>query len=328
MIADNNTTKTPDSLVPSFEFPSFGPLRIAIVGAGSIGLYYGVRLAEAGCDVHFLMRSGFEEAKSSGIRVHSPLGDSHLQNPKASRSTEEIGCVDCVVVSIKATANLALEKLLPPLLGNNTAVITLQNGLGNEEFLSQFIPRSQIMGALCFDAIIRSLPTTIQQLTRGSISIGEFSEKILSPRVKTLVTLLRKAGVKAKAVLSLTEERWRKLVWNIPFNGLAVVEGVTVDRVLATPYLLAECMSLMEETIAAANALGVPIESDYQNVQLKRTFAMGPYRPSTLVDFQAGKKLEIEAIWGIPLHQAKSANLEMPHLSRLYDRLCELNPVS
>ncbi len=302
------------------------PFRIAVVGAGSIGLYYGTKLAASGCEVRFLMRSGFEEAKSSGIHVYSQLGDNHLRHPEIFLKAEDIAPVDCVLISVKSTTNSILEHILPH-FAPNAIVMTLQNGLGNEEFLSRFVSPSQILGALCFVCLTRSSPAAVHHQGHGSISIGEFSENRVSPRVETLVALFKQAGIQAKPVANLLEERWRKLVWNIPFNGLSVTEGqITVDRILSTPRLLSECKHLMQETLSAANALGLPIEAEYQEMQLKRTATMGPYSPSTLIDFQAGRELEIEAIWGIPLRKAKSVGLEMPHLSRLYQRLCELNP--
>ncbi len=310
-------------------FPTNRPLRLAIVGAGSLGLYYGIKFAEAGWDVHFLMRSGLEEAKASGIRLYSQFGDRHLKNPKAYRKTEEIGPVDCVFISLKATANSILKTVIPPLLSADTAVLTIQNGLGSEEALALFLPAHQILGALSFSSLTRRSSAAVHEGGRPSTSIGEYAQQVVSPRVETLAADLRKVGHQAKGVADIMDERWRKLVWNIPFNGLAVTEGkVTVDRVLSTPNLLAECKALMQEVIATANALGFPIEADYQNSQLERSVHMGAYRPSTLIDFEAGRELEVEAIWGIPLRQAQAAGLEMPHLHKLYQRLCQLNPVS
>lgn len=319
---DNDSFKTQT-------FPTGRPLRLAIVGAGSLGLYYGIKFAEAGWDVHFLMRSGFEEAKSAGIRLLSQFGDRHLKNPKVYQKTEDMGWMDCVFISLKATANSILKTVIPPLVSAETAVITIENGLGSEEVLAQFLPAHQILGALSFSSLTRSSPIVVHEGGSGSASIGEYSQKIISPRVKTLVANLQSVGHQAKAVTDLMEERWRKLVWNIPFNGLAVTERkVTVDRILSTPSLLAKCKGLMQEVITAANALGFPIEADYQNFQLERSAHMGAYRPSTLIDFEAGRELEVEAIWGTPLRRAQAAGLEMPYLTQLYRRLCELNPGS
>jgi 2-dehydropantoate 2-reductase len=128
--------------------------------------------------------------------------------------------------------------------------------------------------------------------------------------------------VSTHGLRKLTAERWRKLVWNIPFNGLAVAEGgLTVDKILADPVLHERCHALMEETIAAATALGYPIEKEYADFQIERTYPMGAYQPSTLVDWLGGKELEIEAIWGKPLRQAKQAGISLPHLERLYGHL-------
>ncbi len=133
-----------------------------------------------------------------------------------------------------------------------------------------------------------------------------------------LVEAFCESGVDAKLVHDLAAERWRKLVWNIPFNGLAVAEGgLSVDRILAIPALNARCRALMRETILAATALGHFIESEYAELQIERTYPMGAYKPSTLVDWLAGKELEIEAIWGEPLRQATKAGLSVPNLEVL-----------
>jgi 2-dehydropantoate 2-reductase len=126
--------------------------------------------------------------------------------------------------------------------------------------------------------------------------IGEFGRPPQT-RTRLMVDSFRKSGIDAKLVEELTTERWRKLVWNIPFNGLSVSEGgLTVDRILADPPLHARCRALMDETIAAAAALGHPIERKFAALQIERTYPMGSYQPSTLVDWLAGKQLEIEAI--------------------------------
>ena len=120
-----------------------------------------------------------------------------------------------------------------------------------------------------------------------------------------------------------------QLVWNIPFNGLAVAEGgFTVDKILADRVLNARCRALMDETIAAATALDHPIEKQYADLQIERTYPMGAYQPSTLVDWLAGRELEIEAMWGEPLRRAKASGLSLPHLERLYERLKQLQSPS
>ncbi len=300
--------------------------KIAIVGSGSVGLFYGGKLAAAGHDVTFLLRSGFEEAKKDGIRIHSEAGDVHLPSPRIARTSGEIGQVDLVVISIKATANGALEELITPLLGERTMLLTLQNGLGSDELLAGHFGAERVLGALCFVCLTRRTPASVNHIGHGLISIGEYQRAPL-PRTLEVVQAFQEAGVNAKVAENLAEERWRKLGWNVPFNGLAVAEGgVTVDHILAQPELLAECRALMDELIVAANALGHLIEKEYADFHLERTYSMGAYQPSTLVDWLEGRELEIEPIWGEPLRRAQAIGLKMPHLEKLYHQLKSCRP--
>lgn len=296
--------------------------RIAIVGSGSIGLYYGGKLAADGHDVRFLLRSGHEEARREGIRIYSPEnGDMALSHAQVFRTTEEIGPSDLVIVAVKATANESLPHLLPPLLGKESMVLTLQNGLGNEEFLAGHFGAGRVLGGLCFICLTRRTPASVDHVGRGLVTIGEHGRRSL-PRTKLVVEAFHHAGVGAQLVEDLAGERWRKLVWNVPFNGLAVAAGgVTTDKILADSTLRAECRALMAEVIATANALGHPIESEYADFQIERTYPMGPYKPSTLVDWLAGQELEIEPIWGEPLRRAQAAGVAVPHLEKLYDKI-------
>lgn len=295
--------------------------KIAIVGSGSIGLYYGGRLAAQGAKVHFLMRSGYEEARQQGIRIYSKGEEVRLEHPRVYCDPFDIGPCDLVIIALKATTNSSLKNLLPPLLHKGTMLLTLQNGLGNEEFLAAHAGADRVLGGLCFVCLTRRSPASVDHFGHGMLSIGEFAGTPLS-RTRLIVEAFRESGIDARLVERLTAERWRKLVWNIPFNGLAVAEGgLTVDKILADPTLRARCRALMEETIAASTALGHPIESEYAALQIERTYPMGAYQPSTLVDWLAGKELEIEAIWGEPLRRAKKAGILLPHLERLYQHL-------
>jgi 2-dehydropantoate 2-reductase len=296
--------------------------KIAVVGSGAIGLYYGGKLAAREANVHFLMRSGFDEGRQRGISIYSVQGeDIRLEHPKISRDVCEIGPCDLVIVALKTTSNSSLEKLLPPLLHKETMLLTLQNGLGNEEFLANLHGADRVLGGLCFVCLTRRSPASVDHFGHGMLSIGEFAGPSL-PRTRLIVEAFRESGIDARLVEKLTAERWRKLVWNIPFSGLAVAEGgLSVDNILAHPALYARCRALMEEAIAASTALGHPIEREYAALQIERTYPMGAYQPSTLVDWLAGKELEIEAIWGEPLRQAKKAGILLPHLERLHQHL-------
>ena len=303
-------------------FPSLG--KIAVVGSGAVGGYYGGMLAHIGCDVHFLLRGDLDAVRARGLTIHTRGETVHLPRVACAASAEEIGACDLVIIALKATANAALESIIPPLLGEKTALLTLQNGLGNEEFLAQRWGAERVMGALCFVCINRTEPGVIAHLDHGSISVGEL-RRPAQARTHAVVGAFRAAGIEAKAVDELVEERWRKLLWNIPFNGLAIAaRGATVADVLADDGLRDLARSLMDETLDAARRLGHDIPDDFADFQIERSTSMGAYKPSSMIDWQLGRPVEVEAIWGEPWRQGVAAGASMPRLEMLYRLLQRL----
>jgi len=292
--------------------------RVAVLGAGALGLYYGARLAKAGVDVHFLVRSGRAAVLARGIRIKEPAERLHLKRVQAYGSTEEIGPCDLVLVALKATDNSALARLLPPLLGPATLVLTLQNGLGVEEPVANIVGPDRVMGALCFIASERTAPGVVDCRFPGLMTIGKFG-KPAGERTHAVAALFRRAGVKCDAQDNLEAMRWRKLVWNMPFNGLAIAAGgVTTDVIMADEGLRTLARRLMEEVVEAAAKFGHEIPRSFIDLQFERTAKMGGYRPSSLIDFLAGKPIELEEIWGEPVRRAKSVGAPVPRLEMLY----------
>ena len=272
-------------------------------------------LAHSGCDVRFLMRSDLGAVRRDGLTIHT-RGETVRVAVQAHGSTAEIGPVDLVIVALKATANAALDELLPPLLHAGTVVVTLQNGLGNEEYLAERWGAERVMGALCFVCINRTGAGVIEHLDQGSISVGEY---IGGPRERTrwLAGALLAAGIEAKAVENLVTERWRKLVWNIPFNGLSIAARANVAEVLADDGLRALARDLMSETLDAARRLGHAIPDEFADFQITRSESMGAYRASSMIDYEAGRPVEVEAIWGEPCRQGARAGASLPRLEML-----------
>jgi 2-dehydropantoate 2-reductase len=298
--------------------------RIGIIGSGAVGTYFGARMALAGAGVRFLMRGDLDAVRSrNSIVIHDRSGTSELRPAAAFARAAEIGPVDLVVVALKTTASGELQRLVEPLLGPSTALLTLQNGLGADEFLAGLFGAGRIIGGLVFMAISRTGPGEVRCFHSGMIRIGEY-EGAAKPRTWALAELLSLAGMKVEVVDRLLEARWSKLVWNIPFNGLSIAEGgITTDRICADPVLAAEANALMLEVQGAAARFGVAISDAFVRKQFEVTPPMGAYQPSSLIDFLAGREVEVEAIWGEPLRRALAAGAEMPRLSALYSRLLE-----
>lgn len=295
--------------------------RIGVVGAGAIGSYYGGKLAAAGRDVHFLMRGDLSDIRREGLRIRANDENVHVAKVQVYNSTKEIGPCDLVLIALKTTANAALVDLIPPLLNPSTILMTLQNGLGNEEFLAEHFGAERVMAGLCFICLVRTSRTLVERYDYGHISIGEFDRAPL-PRTRQVAAEFEASGIKCNVVENLALERWRKLVWNIPFNGLSILAaGIDTGQILADETLRQATLATMEEVIDAAKRCGFALEKSAAAEQMKRTESMGAYKPSTLLDFEAGKPLEIEAIWGEPFRRACAAGASAPRLELIYSLL-------
>jgi len=321
-------------------------VKIAVVGCGAVGSFYGAKLARAREDVHFLLRSDYDAVHRKGVQIRSPQGDFRVQ-PKCARLPEEIGVSDVVLIALKTTANDQFSRLLPPLIGSSTVLLTLQNGLGNEEQLAAVGPIDRIMGGLCFVCLNRIEPGVIHHLDHGQIILGEF-QRWPEPRTHDVASRFRNAGVPCGVTDNLQRTHWEKLVWNIPFNGLGVASAAGLEAVqdgtLADDSQFKPCLStdkllqheawttlvreLMKEIIGAARALSLDLENELADKQIERTRTMGAYKASTLIDFERGQPLELHSLFVEPLRQGRAAGCDMPRLAALCRVLEQLDPAN
>ncbi len=297
---------------------------VTIVGSGALGGYLGARLAHAGLDVHFLVRSDFEPLRRKGFTIE--LADEDpiiIRTPIVSRSSASIGPGDLVLIALKTTQNAHLGELLPPLVRPETVIFTVQNGLGNVEHLAALFPHNAIAAGLCQIGVTRVAPGHIVNFTPGGgfIQIGA-PDDVPKTCVRALSTVLERAQIKTRQTERLGEALWRKLMWNVPYNGLTIISGgLNTGEIVESPLLNQRTEYLMEELRAAAGALGFPIEASYTPRLIEFTRRLRAYRPSTLIDYENGRPIEIEAIWGEPLRRGLAAGVPMPALQELYDEL-------
>ena len=293
----------------------------AIVGAGAVGSYYGARLAAAGHDVRFLLRADYDEVSRNGLEVKSIHGNVELPEVDCYRTSEKIGKVDVVIVAWKSTANHYSEEVIGPLMHDDTIVLTLQNGMGDVEVLGALFGPERILGGMCFVCINRMKAGVIHHVGGGLVAIGEMIPSG-GDRLEKLVEIFKEANVPCEDSPDLGLIQWRKLVWNIPFNGLCITEGgITTRDLLGRKSGEERVRGMMAEVIKIAGALGYEIPPEFIDYQIKITGPMGDYRPSSMIDFVEGREVELDAIWGEPLRRAKEKRVETPLIDSLYEDL-------
>jgi len=298
--------------------------RTAIIGSGALGTYYGAKLGKSGVPVSFLARRDLAHIQTKGLQIRCTQGDFHLPKVTAFGSPQEIGPVDLVLVCMKTTANSELQTLLPPLLGPSTLVCTLQNGLGNEDLLASLVGKDRILCGVCHVCVSRPEAGVALNMSGGNIRFSDLTGGD-TPRAHSLAQLFESAGLSCSVAPSVGSARWYKLVWNIPFNGLAIAEGgIDTAQILTNPTLHTKTLALMKEVMAASAALGFPQDPEHPKMEIERTRKMGAYQPSSLLDYLAQKPVELDSIWGEPLRQGTAAGVAMPRLTSLYNSLKEL----
>ena len=260
-------------------------MNYTVIGAGAIGGYYGSRLAHAGRQVRFLSHSA--------------------DIPKS----------DVVLVGLKSVNNHLLPELLAPILYEDTIVVLIQNGIGLEEDLQRHFPHLRIVAGLAFICSAKTAPGRVSHQCYGSINLGNFS--CPDDCFHALLADFIDAGLEAAEVPYL-EARWRKAVWNMPFNGMTVALNTSTDKLLKNPSTRQLIYDQMMEVIGAANALGVnTLTSEFADKMMAMTDAMVPYSPSMKLDFDFHRPMEIPYLYTRPIAEAKKVGFDMPKLAML-----------
>ena len=244
--------------------------RIAVIGAGAVGGYYGGRLAAAGHAVDFFTRSDAAAFKEQGLHVRSVHGDFTIERPSVFDDTSKMPTADLVVVALKATAIADYVRLIRPLVHDRSIVLCLQNGLGNEEIFAEAFGDDRVLGAIAYTCINRVGPGEIEHTAEGLVRVGAFG-RADPATAEAIAATMRGANIDAKAVADLHHFRWHKLVWNIPFNGWGAALDRHTAQLLATPDGEGLIRETMAEVVRAAASVGVRLDEGLVDQQVDRT---------------------------------------------------------
>lgn len=289
-----------------------------VVGCGAIGGLYGARLAAAGHDVTFVVRSGADELRREGLRVVSVDGNVELSPGSFGvvTSVDDAPDADVVVLATKTTSEVDVSAALGPA----TTLAVFQNGLGVEAAADARSPGAgAVVGALCLVCAAKVGATEVRHDDYGKVTLAPYRGDLAA--AQAIGDDLAAAGVEVEVTPDLTTARWRKLLWNVPFNGLTALLDVGTDELLAGESGRALVVSLMEEVVAAARACGALLDGDDLAAMVRMTESMIPYRTSMALDVAAGRPLEHDAIHGAAVRAGRAAGVAMPRVEALWRTL-------
>ncbi len=301
------------------------PRSYAVIGVGALGAFYGARLQRAGLDVHFLLHTDYLHVRRHGLKIESREGDFILPHVHAYGRAEDVPPCDVALIALKTTRNHLLPALLPPTLKKDGVALLLQNGLGMEEAVARIVGPQRVMGGLSFLCSNRVGPGHIRHLDYGAVAFAEYSPENkprgITDRLRAVGADFERAGIEVQLSDDLILARWKKLVWNIPYNGLSVVLNAMTDELMKNPATREQVVRLMREVVAGAAAVGRAIPDRFVEKMLADTDRMPPYRTSMKIDYENRRPIEVEAIFGNPVRAAQAAGKELPGIEMLYRQL-------
>ena len=288
-------------------------MRIAIVGSGGVGGYFGGRLATAGSDVTFIARGAHLEAlQTRGLIVHSPLGDVRLPRVTAAEHTRDVGPVDVVFFTVKLYDTEQAAALLPPLVGPDTAVISFQNGVDSVPTLIKVVGREHTAGGTAYIAAVIAEPGVIRHTANDRLTFGEL-DGTASARLERLLEACVAAGIQARLSEQIEADIWAKFVWLSVFSGVTAVTRLPVGPIRDDLDLMAMCQAAAMETMAVAHAKGIALTTRVYDDMVAGFQALPPQAKSSMLeDLERGRPLELPWLSGAVVRIGSELDVPTP----------------
>lgn len=300
-------------------------MKIAVIGTGAVGGYYGALLAKNGFEVHFLLHSDFQHVKNHGLLVNSVNGDIKLADVNAYAKPEDMPPCDIAIIALKTTSNDLLKNILPHAVKPDAVIVTLQNGIGVEKQVSDILPKATIIGGLCFLCANKIGPGHIHHLDYGAIRMGQYRNDEtpagITRQLKMVSDIFARGTIQVELTGDLGRARWEKLAWNIPFNGLSVILNADTGQLINSISAQTLIRSIIREVIRAAGSCGHDIGDAFEEKMVVATRKMVPYKPSMKLDYEAKRPLEIGMIYQNAIHIAGASGFTMEKTQMIKQQL-------
>jgi 2-dehydropantoate 2-reductase len=274
-------------------------MRIAVMGTGAVGGYFGAKLAAAGHDVGFIARGTHLEALVRfGLTIESFLGDFHIHQTFFTADPAQIGAVDLVLFCVKSYDTTAAVEMIAPLIGDETKILSLQNGVDNPQKISQRWGNKKTLPGVVYSGAAVVRPAVIKHSAGGRIEFGAL-DTASSEAARCIQRAFVKAEIPCEIIPDIRKAQWRKLLWNAPFCAISSLTRATVRDIVESDSLRQLGIDCMQEVIEAAKIQEVDLEKSLTDETIAFSRSLGDFKPSMLQDLEAGKPLEHEAFNGI-----------------------------
>jgi 2-dehydropantoate 2-reductase len=274
-------------------------MRIAVMGSGAVGGYFGAKLAAAGHELAFIARGKHLAAmRADGLRVQSPNGDLLIRQAQCTDLPEQIGAVDLVLFCVKSYDTESAAKVIAPLVSERSQILSLQNGIDNPDKLARVYGAPKVLPGVVYIGAQLSAPGVITHSMGGKIIFGQMDGAV-GERARELARTLTTAGIPAEASMAIRQAQWSKLLWNAPFCAISCLSRANTKEIVESAALSRLARECMAEVQAAARTQGIELPSSQFDEVMSFSRAMGAFKPSMLQDLEAGKPLEYDAFNGI-----------------------------
>ena len=287
-------------------------MRIAVMGTGAVGGYFGAKLAAAGDDVVFIARSRHLPAlRRNGLRIESSTGDVHVRNALFTDSPAHAGMVDLVLFCVKSYDTTEAAAALAPMITNGTAILSLQNGIDNPGKIAGLWGSERTLAGVVYIGAEVSAPGVIQHSSGGKIVLGPLSGHAAETAQSVEQTLSR-AAIPCEISSAIEQVQWAKLLWNAPFCAISCLTRSTVREIVESEALTDLVRDCMKEVRAAARIRGIDLKTELFDQTLAFSGGLGDFKPSMLQDLEAGKPLEYDALNGFVMRLLEQAGEQAP----------------
>jgi 2-dehydropantoate 2-reductase len=296
-------------------------VRIAVMGAGAVGGYFGARLAAASNDVAFIARGPHLMAmRQAGLTLESLQGNLDIPDALFTDDPTRVGVVDLVLFCVKSYDTDETAAKLTPLVGNRTIILSLQNGVDNADKIAQRWGDQRILAGVVYIGSQLLEPGKIKHSSGGKIVFGELDSQVYET-TQAIEQVLSLAQIPCEVNREIRSVQWRKLLWNAPFCAISCLTRATVKEIVESDSLTKLALDCMIEVQAAAKTQAIDLDSALFEETLNFSQSLGDFKPSMLQDLEAGKPLEYEAFNGIVVELLRQTGNEAPTNQVFYGAL-------